>query len=316
MSDELNETTGELLARLQSSAKGHGPAKASDSPHAAKWNELSWSMKSMIHRILPAAGTASEPMLDEALPHRIQLPSVMMLQGSRGSGKTALGFRILELFEHHSSEKYVVGLPKSARSLLPKWIKIIDSIFLLPDNVTALIDEAHLSLHPRMPEADRRELSSHLALSRQRNQNFIFVSQQARTVSREIVSAADVLLFKNAREHQIGFDRPEFTAALTQAAEALKTVPGDRRPYTYVNSPDDNLNHLMKSEMPGFWSEKLSRIYSSQSPPKSLSEEADERRRRLIQMAKLMREQGFSIGAIRKRLGVGHGTAWNYVNKY
>jgi hypothetical protein len=52
---------------------------------------------------------------------------------------------------------------------LPKWIGFTDSLFNLPDNVTALVDEAHLSLGIHMPEADRRELASFLALSRQRD---------------------------------------------------------------------------------------------------------------------------------------------------
>lgn len=89
-----------------------------------------------------------------------------------------------------------------------------------------------------------------MALPRQRDQTLISVSQQARTVPREIVSAADILLIKTLREHQVKFDRPEFEAALTEAGAKLETVIGDRKPYSFVYASADGLKHLMKSEKP------------------------------------------------------------------
>lgn len=226
------------------------------------------------------AGDAEHPIPDEALPHVSQLPSLLLALGARGSGKTALGFRMLELFEHHASQKYVVGLPKAAQALLPNWIKHIDSLLTLPDNAVALVDEAHLNLGANLGTTDRRELASMLALSRQRNQTVILVSQQARTISREIVAAADVLLIKNMRNNQISFERPELAEVLTKARAKLQTVLGDRRPFTYFYALDDGLHHRLKSEIPGFWSEPLSRSYSAHTPPKSLSDEVIERRLR------------------------------------
>lgn len=198
---------------------------------------MDWMSEGFKHKFAYYAGTTENPLPDEALPYLAQDPSVYLILGSRGSGKTGLGFRMLDLYEPHVSEKYVVGLPGAAKRLLPKWIKTVDSIFALPEKSTALIDEAHLRLGPHIAEADRKELASMLALSRQRRQNLIFISQQARIVSREIVAAADVLIVKNVREHQVKFDRPEFTEASDEASSRLSALIGDRRPFSFVYAP-------------------------------------------------------------------------------
>ncbi len=278
-------------------------------PSYVEWVMNGWKWKFAFPR-----GTVDDPLQDEAFPHVVEEYSSTLVLGGRGSGKTALGFRMLELYRDHRSDTYIVGAPRSAMALLPRWIKHVDSIFTLPDNSVALIDEAHLNLGPHISEADRKELASMLALTRQRRQTLFIISQQARTISREIVAAVDILIIKSLRQNQVRFDRPEFTEAMELADQALSTVLGVRKPYAFVYSPEDRLGHLMKSELPGFWNESLSRMYADASPIKTLKDEADEKRRRLIARARELHRQGFSYGAIAKRLGISKGTAWNYVN--
>ena len=51
----------------------------------------------------------------------IHHPSVIVILGGRGKGKSALGYRLLEYLRWTASP-YVVGLPENARKLLPDWV--------------------------------------------------------------------------------------------------------------------------------------------------------------------------------------------------
>ena len=54
-------------------------------------------------------------------------PSVVLILGKRGSGKSALAYRLLEL-HRYKLIPYVVGVPAGARRLLPDWIGIAPSL--------------------------------------------------------------------------------------------------------------------------------------------------------------------------------------------
>ena len=75
-------------------------------------------------------------------------PSVVLILGKRGSGKSALGYRLLELFRYQLT-RYVVGIPGNARKPLPKWIGIAPTLEELPMKAIALIDEVYLHYHAR-----------------------------------------------------------------------------------------------------------------------------------------------------------------------
>ena len=259
--------------------------------------------------------TLEEPVPDEALQYLIQLACVILIVGRRGSGKTALGFRLLETLRYHRWPKFVVGVPRSRRHEIPTWIKTVPTLWDVPNGAVALIDETQLGYGMRTTEQDRRELAQLLSLSRQREQLLIFISQQTRLVSREIVAATDVLIIKSMHSHQIRFERPEFEEALQTAQQRLSLMIGDRRQFSYVHAPDDDIEMVMRSAEPSFWTDGLSRLYAGSTPARSLREEAATRREEAIALARRLHEQGWSFGMIARRLGVSKGTAWNYVNR-
>ena len=256
------------------------------------------------------------PEADVAWQSTIIHPSVVLILGKRGSGKSALGYRLLELFRYGLTP-YVLGLPKQGQGLLPDWIGIAQDLDDIAPKSIVLVDEAYLRYHSRESLAARsREMSRILNLSRQREQTLIFVSQEARQIDKNIASSANVIVFKDLGMLQLEFDRPELNRIATQAKQAFEEVKGDRRRWSYVYSPDSDFLGLLENSLPSFWSNKLSHAFatgveaSATKLPKRLT--LEER----IQKAMELRRRDFSIGQIARMLGVSKGTVYNYLNDY
>ncbi|MFB0557248.1 MAG: helix-turn-helix domain-containing protein [Dehalococcoidia bacterium] len=245
------------------------------------------------------------------IPH----PSIVVILGGRGKGKSALGYRLLEHLRWVASV-YVVGLPESARKLLPDYAGMVASLEDVPPNSIVLVDEGYLTYHARRSMAATSvEMSQTLNLSRQRNQTLIFVTQEARQIDRNIASSANVVIFKDLGILQLEFDRRELNKIAANAKQAFVTLSGDKRRWSYVYSPDSNFMGLVENSLPTFWGEKLSHIFASggeiiaRAPKKTALSQRIERAREL-------KRQGLSLGQIAKMLGVSRATIKNYLEGY
>ena len=246
----------------------------------------------------------------------IQHPSVVLILGKRGSGKSALGYRLLELFRY-GPRPYVVGIPSSAKRLLPEWIGVASTLDEVPPKSIALIDEAYLPFHARGSMAqESKAMSQLLNLSRQRDQTLIFVSQEARQVDRNIASSANVVVFKQLGILQLEFDRPELNKLANQAKEALDNMKGDDRSGAFVYAPDADFQGLLGNELPTFWKLGLSRLFATGASPATTRAPKPLSPKDKAQEAKKMRAKGASLREIARTLGVSRGTVVNYLKGY
>ena len=248
----------------------------------------------------------------EALTH----PAVVLILGKRGSGKSALAYRLLELFRYRLTP-YVVGVPDQARRLLPDWMGMAPSLDAVPPKSIVLVDEAYLRYHARESQARQsREMSRLLNLSRQREQTLIFVTQEARQVDRNIASSASAVVFKEPGSLQLEFERRELRRITEQARVAFEGIRKDRQRWSYVFSPDADFSGMIENALPSFWSGKLGRIFAARQGGETTRSPSRitpaERRAR----ARELRAQGCSYGQIAKALGVSKATAVNYVRGY
>ena len=112
---------------------------------------------------IPALATLDEPKLatpsepDARWRDVIAPPAVILILGKRGSGKSALAYRLLELFRYRLTP-YVVGAPDQARKLLPDWIGTVPTLDGLPPDCIALVDEAYIHFHARRSMAQESSI--------------------------------------------------------------------------------------------------------------------------------------------------------------
>ncbi len=245
----------------------------------------------------------------------IRHPSIALILGKRGSGKSALGYRLLEHLRYTASP-YVVAVSKEARKLLPDWIGMAVGLEDIPPKSVVVVDEAYISYHARSSmAAEAKSMSQLVNLSRQREQTLIFVSPEARQVDKNIASSANVVIFKDLGIFQLEFDRRELNKIATNAQQAFTTITTDRRKWAYVYSPDSDFMGLVESSLPTFWSEKLSHVFAAggevvaKAPKKTPLAERIER-------AKDLSRQGLSLGQIAKLMGVTKPTVKNYLEDY
>lgn len=246
----------------------------------------------------------------------IKHPAIVVVLGSKGSGKSAVCYRLLELFRYKLTP-YVVGFPKQGKGLLPDWIGTVQSLEEVPSRSISLVDEAYILHHARESlKAENKNICRLLNLSRQEDKTIVFIAQQGRQLDIDIVSSADVLVFKNPGMLQFKFERPGLRDILIEAKQAFNLVKGDVRRWSYVYSQSADFVGLLENELPTFWNHKLSNIYGYAKEPAQTKLPNKMTLEEKIMKAKELYYSGWSLSQIAKYFGVSKSTVYNWIRDY
>lgn len=268
------------------------------------------------HQAAPSSVTSPTIHADRKWLDVVLHPSVVVIAGKRGGGKSALGYRLLEL-NRFRLKPYVVGLPGGRAKELPDWLGSVPTLDDLPRDSIALIDEAYLTYHARNSMSEQnRSISQILNLSRQRNQTLIFITQEARQLDKNITSVADVVIFKKPSALQIELERPELRPIARRAHAAFSKLNSSHAKQSYVFSPDSDYEGLLDNRLPSFWSQRLSTAFASGEHDVESIHPASISRNDKRDRAKELRAKGYSLSAIAQEIGVSKSTVVNYLNDY
>ncbi len=179
--------------------------------------------------------------------------------GSRGSGKTAFGIKLLENIHVRCKKKcYVMGFKEEE---MPSWINVISEISEIENNSFVLIDEGGILFNSRKAMSSANKILSDLILiSRHKNLSILFISQNSSNLEINILRQADFLVLKHSSLLQKEFERKiiqKFYEETEKSFEKFKDVQG--LAYVYSN----NFKGFISNTLPSFWKESISKSLES-----------------------------------------------------
>ena len=179
-----------------------------------------------------------------------------IILGARGSGKSALGIRILENLNSAEKKVYAMGFRKDK---LPKWITLAESIQEIPNNSFLLADESGIEFSSRSSMSSANKLLSELLLiSRHKNISIIFIAQNSSNIEINTLRQADYLLIKKSSLLQLDFERKKIRDIYKEVDEQFRKYNSKGTTYIY----SDIYRGFVENFLPSFWTEGLSKSFS------------------------------------------------------
>lgn len=193
----------------------------------------------------------------------IPAPSVVLITGRRGSGKSALGYWLVEhLSEAYCMDAHVIGVPEDKWGLLPNSIRPLPLTALrsLPENAVIFVDEAALLFYSREWGDKQHTMFDHLlSVSRQKHQVLLLATHTARKLDVAIVMDADCWVCKEPSLLHSRLDRGEIRQFTQEALKAFGQVPAERRKQSaYVFCHEWEGGRMLENGLPSCWSDDLS----------------------------------------------------------
>lgn len=181
---------------------------------------------------------------------------ILLIFGKRGSGKTALGFKLLENIHNNTNRKcYVLGVEQS---LLPKWIISITDVDQVHNSSIVLVDEGAVSFSSRDSMSSKnKELSKLMAIARHKDLTLIFITQNTGMIDKNILKLVDTLMIKEGSLLQQEMERKEIQRFYEKADQTFKTLQGNIKSFVYII--DSDFEGVISAPLPTFWHERISK---------------------------------------------------------
>ena len=184
--------------------------------------------------------------------------TIGLILGARGSGKSAIGIKLLENVKARTNKNvYAVGFKKDS---LPRWVNVIDNIEDIKNDSFVLVDEGGIEFSSRESMSDANKLLSKLLfIARHKNLHIAFISQNSSNIEINTIRQSDYLMLKPSSLLQKDFERKKIKEIYNEVEELFnkhKNVEG----LTYIYS--NEYKGFVSNPLPSFWSSKVSKSYS------------------------------------------------------
>ena len=180
-----------------------------------------------------------------------------IILGARGSGKTAIGIKLLEnIYAKTKKNCYAIGFHSED---FPSWINVVEDISQIKNNSIVLIDEGGILFSSRNSMSNANKLLSNLILvARHKNLSIIFISQNSSNLEVNILRQADFLVLKTSSLLQKEFERKIIQQIYEKnhdQFEKYKNVMG----LAYIFS--DDFEGFVANPLPSFWDTNISKSF-------------------------------------------------------
>lgn len=197
-----------------------------------------------------------------------QLPStgIILIFGHKGEGKTGLAYYLAELATASRRKVATVGLPEAAQKLFPKrgftHLATVEDVAAL-ENHLVVVDEAIFSAHARRSQSAGNVQWARLsAITRHKRHLLLFVSQHNRQLDVELLSSADLVIFKKPSGLHIRLTRAELREEIVEARQGFLKRRQPQR-WCFLIDYHGERKGWLSNPLPGFWKDKLSRAFAA-----------------------------------------------------
>lgn len=162
---------------------------------------------------------------------------IMLIIGKRGSGKTALGMKFVELGKVFRKKIYVIGFEDSKT---PGWVEKADDLEKIPNGSLVLVDEAGISYSARSAmKKENKKMGDLLSIARHKNLSLIFITQSCMPKNTKVITSKGVeklgelktgnsILSYNIKKGIMEFNKIFVSPVVKKEVLFIETVDGDR----------------------------------------------------------------------------------------
>ena len=183
--------------------------------------------------------------------------TIGIILGARGTGKTAIGLKLLENIHSKTGRTvYTMGFKTED---LPHWILNIDSIDDVKNDGAVLLDESGIQFSSRESMSNINKLLSNLLLiSRHKDLTLLFISQSSSNLDINILRQSDFLILKPSSLLQKDFERKKINDIYKEAEKDFKHFKEDKG-LAYIYS--EAYKGFISNPLPSFWTSNVSKAF-------------------------------------------------------
>jgi peroxiredoxin Q/BCP len=207
--------------------------------------------------------TASESDDVPEIAQQLEHPSVGLITGRRGSGKSSLAYHLAEeMHKRDGTIPVTIGLPPDKADALPQHWMNVSELDAAPPQSVIVVDEAYAKFHARQA-MQNVGLSSLINQSRHCAQSMLFVTQNSGHLDKNAVSEADAMFIKEPGTFHKQFERAPVRAFTEEAESAFDQLPANLDKRRYVYTITDDRKALIENGEADFYDGELSKSFSN-----------------------------------------------------
>jgi len=182
--------------------------------------------------------------------------TIGIIIGARGTGKSALGIKLLENISAKGRPVYALGFNEQE---MPNWVNVAGDLQDIRNGSFVLIDEGGILFSSRksMSKANKL-LSEMLLIARHNDLSVVFISQNSANLEVNTLRQADYLLLKPQSLLQRDFERKTIQNLYEETKDDFQKH-SHHKGLTYVHS--DKFTGFINNQLPSFWTESISKAF-------------------------------------------------------